>query len=144
MGGTESALPPSAGFYEWSPAYELGVAEMDAQHRTLVSMIDGLYLRMSEGEGAAGAAEATRNLARYAREHFSLEEAHIRRIGEERFAVHLREHAEFTSRVAQSLARLDAGERVSALDLAGYLRDWLTRHISCIDRHLADAIRGRG
>lgn len=134
-------VSPITPFFAWSDDYALGREPFDEHHRGLVGLIDRLYTRMSEGRGGEGAAEVVRALARYAAEHFAMEEAHMRRLGVERFAAHRKEHAELVDRVAAALVRLDAGEGVSTLDLAGFLRDWLARHILKTDRELVETLR---
>lgn len=131
-------------FFPWNDAYLLHIDAIDAQHRHLVDLVNAFYATMmTTGATRDTAGELVRSLARYAREHFALEERCMEGDDAPAHRLHRAEHEAFTARVVGWLGSLSAGEPVSTLELAAYLRDWLNRHILDVDQQLADMIRAR-
>ena len=70
--------------FVWSDAFVTGLPSVDDQHHKLVDLINGLSeLCMSAEDIHPRDFESARDaLLRYAQEHFSDEERHVRRIGQ--------------------------------------------------------------
>jgi hemerythrin len=123
---------------EWKDEYSLGIAEIDAQHKTLLQGFSRVEQAMAKSAGWADTHYAIVELTRLAREHFAFEEALMRLFGYPATAEHAKGHAYF-------FTRLDTIERQSLQqsaesEMVGFLCDWLTRHILGDDRTYADHI----
>jgi diguanylate cyclase (GGDEF)-like protein/hemerythrin-like metal-binding protein len=125
--------------FPWSPSFETDVGTVDAQHRHLVELINGLGTLLAEGgEVPAPALERTiEELRAYASYHFLEEEtlmveAQVDRRHQER---QHREHGAFRAYVAAALEAggTGAGEPTRLLT---YLVHWLTYHILGADQAL--------
>lgn len=127
--------------FTWNPSFETHVGEVDAQHRRLVELINGLGTLLAEGsELPAGELERThRELVAYAGYHFDEEERLMvqKAVDARHQAHHRRQHQLFREYVS---AAIEAGGRGAAGEenqLLSYLVHWLTYHILGVDQVLA-------
>ena len=134
-------------FMPWTPELELGLPEIDDQHRQLVALTNALY---DELQGAAPQREEIGTileaLVDYTHNHFIVEEDLFQRYGYPQTADHQDEHNGFASKVMALLARFEGGEDVS-VEVLEFLKDWLAHHICQVDRaylpFLRAALEGR-
>jgi hemerythrin-like metal-binding protein len=117
---------------EWNDRYEVGHAEMDADHKELFERINEL-LAVSDAVSLMRCAMALRQ---HAQAHFAQEEAVMRGVNYPRLDLHIREHSyllselnEVTACVAQNTLKQD--------ELEYFLFDWLLNHINTWDTDLA-------
>lgn len=88
---------------EWSEEYRLGIAAIDEQHQYLfdivgrIAALDSLTSTKEELRAILG------ELSRYMREHFSDEEAYMKRIGFPEFEHHRKLHTEIIEFVNTSV-----------------------------------------
>jgi hemerythrin len=138
--------------FELSTELQIGVAELDRQHRILVSIIDAARASLA-GRGRRTAFErVTRDLLAYALHHFETEGRLMRETGydlavPEEAEAHLREHRDFSERVVALRAAAVDDWRAAADALLPFLEDWLARHVLGVDRHFGayiDAHRDAG
>lgn len=122
---------------EWTPDLEVGVAQIDEDHRVMVAMLN----RMLK---AGGRHETTRamleELGRYTLHHFEREECLMAECGYEFTDLHRREHRALYEEIRHQIDDLIARER-RLPELAKFMQRWLLRHIVAEDRLLALAIR---
>lgn len=80
--------------FPWSDNFATGVAEIDGQHRRLVTLINRLAALLSEGAAAQSLEAVFAELADYAAFHFESEERYWseRLEGDEWLAAHRRTH----------------------------------------------------
>lgn len=117
------------GLFEWSPIYETGVPEIDAQHRQLMGYVNEMFDAMLANAGAAVVGDVLERLSEYTRMHFAFEERLLVAGDALELQAHLTLHAALLRRVMALRDRHVAGQaRVdeAAIDL---LRDWLVDHI---------------
>lgn len=130
-------------FAEWMPRLELQVESLDAQHRTLFAWINRLWDAYQADDRAALLA-VLGFLCDYADLHFAEEEALMARTGYDQEQAHRGLHQQFRSTVRRFALRLEGAPHSVALELLGYLRDWLVHHIGQEDRRLGAFLRDRG
>lgn len=129
-------------YIEWTPALDIGVREIDEQHRRLVGLINSLH--EAGATGGTGSAGILGELAAYAATHFALEEGYFERFGYAEAAPHKAEHAAFAARVEAFRADFVAGKTGLDAELLAYLRSWLTAHISFKDRKYKALFQANG
>lgn len=122
---------------EWSDALSVGIDEIDAQHRTLVDLVNELNSAIEERHGNAAVGEILARLEEYARIHFAVEESVMRLMGYPSLAVHKREHARLTEQLGELRDRFDAGQTALGFELMHFLKRWLTTHIMESDQDYA-------
>jgi hemerythrin len=127
---------------EWSGALSVGIDEIDAQHRTLIGLVNELNNAIEERHGNAAVGDVLLRLEEYTRIHFAVEEGLMRVLGYPDLAAHKREHARLTEQLAELRGRFDAGRTALGFELMHFLKRWLTSHIMESDqdyaRHFAE------
>lgn len=123
---------------EWSKALEVGIPEIDYQHRNLVSMLNALHTAIEAGEPRAHLGEILEELDLYVSNHFATEERLMERIHYEFMAQHKVEHLRLAETVQQHRSAFAGGEG-SAEELMQFLIRWLLNHIAGADSHIGAA-----
>jgi len=129
--------------FPWNHNFETGLAEIDAQHRRLVSLLNTLVSHLTVQADAPTLNIIFDELSDYAQTHFACEEVIWREaFGEDEWA--LRHHDSHTGFIDEVL-RLRAEEGVKPLetvieDIVGFLTHWLALHIIEADKRMAKAV----
>lgn len=129
---------------EWKQEYETGLAEVDADHRDLVGLVN--LLESALDDRAVDPGPILLALRGYVHSHFRREEAiflHDAHYPPADRAAHLAQHEAFRSEVQKVDARFrsDPGA-LDLVDLHAFLRDWLVNHILRTDKDFAAKCRG--
>jgi hemerythrin-like metal-binding protein len=132
--------------YAWNDRLLTGFDEVDAQHRRLFALLDGLATRAEEGVSLDEIRQAIAALVQYAQTHFDDELAlmQARRCDLRHVMMHVQEHGSFIRRVSlfdESLAAGGGDARQKATELARFLVDWLRHHIQIVDQLMASQLR---
>lgn len=131
-------------FMPWSEQLEVGIAEIDQQHRWLVDTTNTLHRLLSSQEAYADQlGDILEQLMDYTMNHFIVEEELFQRLGYPESAAHKAQHNLFCERVMGLLTRHDMGETVG-LDALTLLKDWLTNHIIKVDKKYVEHFRAQG
>ena len=142
---TANATTPSAGeakfeIFPWNANFETGIDVVDAQHRTLVALLNRMAQQFIDGSTEAQTRQILGELADYAEHHFSTEEAvWLAAFGQD---AHLHSHQQSHRAFFEHIAHLQAGQRPFQEvldDLFGYLSSWLAFHILDSDKRMAKA-----
>ncbi len=116
---------------EWDNSLSVGIATIDAQHRTLFELINRLEgvseLQRTELESVIDA------LLDYAQIHFQTEEEYFQRYAFTERDAHEREHSEFIVQAVAFRKQFEEGCNVPVRQIHGFLIDWLSRHIRVSD-----------
>lgn len=123
-----------AKFFEWTDEYNVGIQEVDEQHRTLVDLLNQLHQAIRERRGSAACREILDRLAEYTRTHFLLEESLMRVSNYPGFEIHKQQHEDLIGQVRALQEKLDNGQAAISFELLHFLQVWLTRHIHESDK----------
>jgi len=125
----------------WSPAFETGLKEVDAQHQELVALINeyGDHVANSPDIKAEEIDRLFTALAEYADYHFVEEETLMREsgLGQDYVAAHHDQHAHFLEQVSRFFADLTPNDREGQRRLLMFLVHWLAYHILGTDKVMA-------
>ena len=131
-------------FIEWKDSYNIGVKEIDNQHRGLFELIGKLATsRAYEPVGKYFLLTLTK-FAEYAQVHFSTEERYMDDAQYPKMAEHRQEHELFLERLSlmtQQVEQKEPGSEEKALD---FLKEWYLGHILGADRDLEQWFRVKG
>ena len=125
---------------EWNETLNIGVPEIDYQHRNLVSMLNALAKAIEEGTTDTVLREILDELNAYILTHFAAEERIMERIGYQYMSEHQVEH----HRLAETAQRYrDAFARgvTPAQEILAFMIRWLLNHIAGADSHIGVAYR---
>jgi hemerythrin-like metal-binding protein len=120
----------------WSDEFNLGMDEIDAQHRVLIDLINDVWVAVVKKPDRDEALRVLEELEKYTITHFTAEEIFMREIGYQNFDQHKEEHTKFVARVAEEKAKVVAGGPVT-LGIIHFLKDWLINHILVADKEYA-------
>ncbi len=128
----------------WSRMYEIGVPEVDRQHRELIELTTKLVDAVHSGHGRAATVPVLKDLIQYTKTHFHDEEALMERVGFPDLAEHRREHERFIQEVAAAAREVLTGTGVPTTRILNFLSDWLVDHIMVFDRKIGVYMKQHG
>ena len=124
---------------QWSPALEVGVEEIDHQHKVLVAILNRLHDAINEGQAESQLNWILKELEHYTDYHFATEEALMKAHKYEFAEFHKADHLSMILRIRDFLNDLDH-HFVSPQMVLDFLQHWLLSHIAGADRHLGEVI----
>lgn len=127
-------------FMNWQTEYQVGVVEIDNQHRRLVEMVNSLHEAMKSGSGKSLVPRILNELTEYTVSHFSTEERYMQETRYPEYALHKRQHEELTRQVLQVKAQVESGASVNTIEVMNFLKGWLANHILGSDKKLGQYI----
>lgn len=130
---------------EWKDDFSVGVQVIDAEHRTLVAMINKAHNSVNDIEDSAALNELLADMQRYAESHFATEESYMLAHDYPGTSSHVNEHKYFLKQVAAANTRF-ADDRLvpGTVKILSFLADWLVKHILETDKLLGDYLRTQG
>lgn len=128
----------------WKNEYSVGVADIDADHKKLISMINQLHLAMQSDRGQHTIKTIIDDMLAYAKIHFTKEEGYMRKAGYLGLLKHFGEHELFLEKAQDLKQRSAQGEFVLSLEVVQFLSDWLSSHILESDMQYVAAFRIAG
>ncbi|MTJ92540.1 MAG: bacteriohemerythrin [Desulfovibrio sp.] len=120
-------------FVQWTSSMDLGIGEIDRQHRMLVDYINDLHSAMSNHRSARELLEILHKLRDYTSTHFRDEEKHFVHSDYPSVKDHLQIHREFEAKVDEVERGIKEGTVTLSMDLLSFLKDWLVKHIMGMD-----------
>jgi len=121
----------------WKTQYHLGLDEIDAQHRSLLELINKAWRAIVRRSDQSVVFALIEELEKYTLAHFAAEESFMRVTGYPGFDDHKKAHNFFIARIAEERLRATKTGALS-LDLMHFLRDWLIDHIVVSDKAYID------
>ncbi len=131
-------------FFRWNDAYSVEVAEIDAQHKHLVGLINGLHEVMKRGSNQKEIEGLLQDLVAYTDFHFKAEEKLMARANYPDLAAHVAKHAAMKQEVQRLLGAAQSGGASVSITMMAFLKNWLSRHIEGTDKQYVPAMRKAG
>ena len=126
--------------FEWNDKLELGVEEMDEEHKILIGKINVLVSKLEEQyvkKDKMALLASFNDLATYTVKHFQDEEAFMQSIGYAQFHSHKKIHEKLLGQVQNYGKQIESGS-LDDKKLVSFLRNWLISHIMGVDMQYAD------
>lgn len=130
-------------FIEWNDKCSVGIAELDAQHKNLFSIVNELHQAIGEGRGDDRLAETFDSLLSYLKEHFHGEEKLMEEWEYPGLSTHRNAHVAFATNWMLMYSEFRDGNTAVSHDLLKYLTSWLFDHTTGIDQQYAAHISAR-
>jgi len=131
-------------FLEWEDSYNIGVKEIDIQHRGLFDIISKLSAsRKYETDGKYFFAMLNQ-LVDFTKVHFATEERYMREAQYPELVEHQQEHTKFISEVMKLVHDFEKKEPDIQQKILNYLKDWYMAHIMGTDRDYQKALMDKG
>jgi hemerythrin len=124
---------------EWKDEFDLGIEEVDSEHRALVALINALHEAMLAGAGRADVIEGISEIYTLVSAHFEREEAFMRNSRYMAYAEHKEDHEVLLDDLREIIDEVRSGgdyadERLSA-DLQYWFSDHFRTHDARLHRH---------
>lgn len=129
-------------FFYWNKSFEIGIAELDQQHKNLVDLINKLASIITEGGKLPDVQSLLSQLLNYAAVHFRDEEQVMGTcsLSNEEKDRHLKEHHNFVEKAREVTLRSDLMLGEVSQQLLEFLTTWLISHILGSDKKIAEAL----
>jgi hemerythrin len=122
--------------YSWASLLEVGIAEIDEQHRTLFRLLNELRAAADAPDAAQRQTAILAELDADTRRHFDAEEQLMRDIGFPDITAHVAEHQRLQRELDDCRAQIL--DRKGAIDFSAFIKSWLIGHLMTMDREYAD------
>jgi hemerythrin-like metal-binding protein len=129
-GGSEASV------MEWNHVLEVGVPEIDADHRQMVQAVNRLHAAVTRADGKQAVRGHIDELHDVMMRHFKTEEAIWQKSGLATFDTHHQAHDALLQVIAGYTRKFEADE-ITANDVLNYLKMWLSDHILQEDKRCA-------
>ncbi len=124
-------------FLKWDKQYQLNIGLIDNQHKRLFVLIDNFYQALKQKQSKHGMADLLKGLVEYTIYHFKAEEWFMKLHKYPAHQQHKAAHKEFIENVQDFQTRFEQGRLLIPLEVANFLKDWLSNHILEADKQLA-------
>jgi hemerythrin len=121
---------------EWKDEFNLGIEEVDSEHRVLVALINALHDAMSAGAGRADIVEGISQIHTLVAAHFLREEAFMREARYMAYAEHKEDHELLLDALLGMLDRVGRDGDYDEAGLAADLQYWFSEHFRTHDARL--------
>ena len=132
------------GFIKWNNRYSVKIAEVDEQHKKLISLINEMYDAMVVGKGRDVVGPVLTELVEYTQYHFDTEERLFREYAYPELEKHKKIHDELTDKAKKLKESFDQGNKMITIDVMLFLSDWLNIHILEEDQKYSDFLIAKG
>jgi len=122
---------------------KLNIPEIDAQHETLISLVNQLHESMLQGAGRAALDKILSQLLEHTRTHFSYEEQLMSRYSYPGYELHKGEHIRLMQHLEDFTERFRSGELLLSFAVVLELKGWATLHIEKFDKQLGTFLDSR-
>jgi hemerythrin len=131
-------------FLEWKESYNIGVKEIDLQHRGLFDIISKLSNTKYFPHGDKYFFVTLNTLVKYAELHFATEERYMQQAEYPKFTEHHLEHEKFMKEVFRLAEELEQNKPNLQQQILSFLHDWYLVHILGTDRDYAASLKAKG
>jgi hemerythrin len=131
-------------FLEWKDSYNIGVKEIDNQHRGLFDIISKLFTSQLYEPDGKYFFLMMNTFVEYTQVHFSTEERYMQEAEYPKFAEHRHEHELFIAQLVKILKDIEKKEPDIESKTLSFLKDWYLDHILGTDRDLEKPFHAKG
>lgn len=128
----------------WDEKMSVLVRQMDDEHKKLIEIINNFYESMGGDNSKAQIQAVIKSMKEYTVFHFSDEERLMQKHGYVGLEQHKQEHKAFIEKVKDMENRYSQGKLLLSLEVANFLKTWLTNHIMQSDKKYGEYLRTLG
>ena len=121
---------------EWKDEFDLGIEEVDSEHRALIALINALHDAMYAGAGRGDIVEGISEIYTLVASHFQREEAFMRETRYMAYAEHKEDHEVLLDDLREILDQVRSGGGYAEARLSSDLQYWFAEHFRTHDARL--------
>lgn len=129
---------------KWNESYSVQNVAMDSQHQRLFELINKLHDAMGQGKGRETLPEIFASMFQYTKNHFSDEEALMKKHNYPDFEAHKRLHDDLISKLTNLHNESLGGDFSASMKTRDFLKNWLIEHIKGNDMKYGNYLKERG
>lgn len=129
----------------WHESLSVGIAQIDEQHKEWFRRAENLFEAGKQGKAKEYIGEMLEFLDSYTKKHFADEERYMQQIGYPGLDEQKKAHAAFISQLAKLRDDYESSSGSISVIIAAnkIVIDWLTKHISNLDRKIGEFVRSK-
>ena len=131
-------------FFDWDEKYSVGIKSIDQQQKKLFDLLSNFYEMIRQKGTNRAMSEILQGLIEYAESHFSTEENYMKKYGYSLYERHTAQHAKFVGKITDLQTRFQSGALVIPIEVADFLKDWLSNHVIGEDQRYAPFFKEKG
>jgi hemerythrin len=130
----------------WTPNLSVGVSHIDEQHKTWFEHAEKLFEAGKNKQAKEYIGELLEFLDSYTKRHFSDEERYMRSINYPGYAEQKQAHDNFIKKLAdlRNEYKTSGGNILVIINANTMVIDWLTKHISNMDKKIGEFVANKG
>jgi len=127
----------------WHPSLSVGIEMIDEQHQEWFRRAEALFEAGKEGRAKEYIGELLGFLDEYTKKHFADEERYMQSINYPGLDEQKKAHASFVGQLQKLRSDYEAsgGSLTVIIQANKMVIDWLTKHISGLDKKIGDFVR---
>ena len=118
---------------EWTENFEIGIEELDQQHKKLIDITNQLYAAFVNDKGKKEIKEIIKGLVDYASYHFSIEENYFNEFSYSDKKFHIAEHQVFLKEITNFQNDFNKGKVRFLDDFMNFVKSWIINHFKNVD-----------
>jgi len=122
---------------------KLNITEIDAQHETLINLVNAIHATMLQGADKADLDRLLSQLLEHTRSHFAYEEELMSRYRYAEYETHKSEHNRLMEHLEDLVVRYHSGELLLSFAIVIELKGWATIHIEKSDKPLGSFLSNK-
>lgn len=121
---------------DWTDVLDIGLPEIDGQHKHLIDLSNGLIQAMVSGMGLDVLDGLLKDLRDYTQTHFADEEAYMESINYPKLPEQKKMHAQLIREVEDFSERFHGNQAVSPNEVLDFMNGWIIKHIVEMDSQI--------
>lgn len=130
--------------FKWTPEYSVKVQQLDAQHKTLIVIMDELYSLLLANDSADKINHSFDQIFTFAAEHFATEEKLFAEYHYPGAEEHIKHHRMIVTQLQELRAQNDIDIYQLGFKLLDLLEDWLVVHMNTMDKKYSEWFNQHG
>ncbi len=121
---------------QWKSEFELGVPDVDYEHRELIELINTIYSFIEDGASPEHVLDGLADIFAHISAHFALEEKIMRDAGYEAYSGHKADHEKLLDQLRDIMDSVDDDGSYDRAQLSHDLERWFSVHFKTFDAEL--------
>lgn len=130
-------------FFEWDDKFNIGVYEIDNQHKNLIYLVNIFFESIISNNDIEEIKLIVNELSEYIWVHFQTEEKLMRDLDYQDYYTHQIEHKIFAKYIGNVQEKLIKGDVPDIIELGDFMHDLLVNHVLVFDQHYGSVLKDK-